>query len=63
MALKVDAALLEALGLEASDSEIHAHGGSGFASTFRLSSKIRGNEVDYFVKTGSGQDAEVMFRG
>ena len=39
-------------------------GGSGFASTFKLTTTdAEGNEKDFFVKTGSGQDAEVMFRG
>jgi hypothetical protein len=63
MAPKVDTAILKALGLDASKTHITSHGGSGFASTFRLSSTLDGEEVNYFVKTGTGDDAEVMFRG
>ncbi len=63
MAPKVDSAILEALGLDAKSSKIGAHGGSGFASTFKLSSEVDGKEVNYFVKTGTGADAEIMFRG
>ena len=59
----VDPAILEALGLDASQTKIASHGGSGFASTFKLSSIIDGQPVNYFVKTGSGSDSEVMFRG
>lgn len=60
----VDAAILEALGLSAEQTKISSHGGSGFASTFRLSSVTsEGETVNYFVKTGTGPDAEVMFRG
>lgn len=59
----VDPALLEALGLDPAASEINSHGGSGFASTFKLSSTKDGKRVNYFVKTGTGKDAEVMFRG
>lgn len=63
MAPKVDSAILEALGLDAKSSKIAAHGGSGFASTFKLSGQVDGKEVNYFVKTGTGTDAEIMFRG
>jgi hypothetical protein len=63
MAPSVDPAILEALGLDASQASISAHGGSGFASTFKLSAVVDGKPVDYFVKTGSGSNAEVMFRG
>ena len=63
MAPSVDPALLEALGLDSSVTKIATHGGSGFASTFRLTSTIQGEEVSFFVKTGTGPDAEVMFRG
>jgi protein-ribulosamine 3-kinase len=63
MAPAVDPAILEALGLDASQASISAHGGSGFSSTFKLSAVVDGKPVDYFVKSGSGSDAEVMFRG
>ena len=63
MAPNVDSAILEALGLDPGTAKIATHGGSGFASTFKLSSTVDGKVKNYFVKTGSGKDAEVMFRG
>ncbi|TPX09960.1 uncharacterized protein E0L32_008807 [Thyridium curvatum] len=63
MAPSVDPAIVEALGLDPASTKIVSHGGSGFASTFKLSSVVDGEEKNYFVKTGTGKDAEVMFRG
>lgn len=63
MAPSVDPALLEALKLDPSTTRISSHGGSGFSATFRLTTVVGGEEVSYFVKTGTGPDAEVMFRG
>ncbi|PKS06990.1 hypothetical protein jhhlp_005587 [Lomentospora prolificans] len=63
MAPGVDSALIEALKLDPKTTRISTHGGSGFASTFRLTTSANGQDVNYFVKTGSGQDSEVMFRG
>jgi protein-ribulosamine 3-kinase len=59
----VDPAITEALGLDPSNTKIASHGGSGFASTFKLSSTVDGVNKNYFVKTGTGADAEVMFTG
>lgn len=61
--MAVDSAVLEALGLEAQNTTQTSHGGAGFSSTFKLSSTKDGKEVKYFVKLGTGKDAEVMFRG
>lgn len=61
--MPVDSAILEALGLDAQNTKQASHGGSGFSSTFRLTGVKDGKEVNYFVKTGTGPDAEVMFRG
>ncbi|KAI2632396.1 fructosamine kinase [Hypoxylon sp. NC1633] len=63
MSTKADAAILEALGLNSKDTKITSHGGSGFASTFKLSSAVDGKEKNYFVKTGTGSDSEIMFKG
>ena len=63
MAPAVDSAILEALGLSSETTKIASHGGSGFSSTFKLSSTQDGRVTNYFVKTGSGKDAEVMFKG
>lgn len=63
MAPTVDTAILDALGLEPANTKMVNHGGSGFSSTFKLSSIKDGQEMNYFVKTGTGKDAEVMFQG
>ncbi len=63
MAPAVDGAILEALGLDAKDTKMSAHGGSGFSSTFKLSTTVDGQAKHYFIKTGSGADAETMFQG
>lgn len=63
MAPAVDGAIIEALGLDTSDTSIASHGSSGFASTFKLSTTVDGKPKQYFVKTGSGADAETMFKG
>jgi protein-ribulosamine 3-kinase len=63
MSSSIDPAILEALGLEANATKITSHGGSGFSGTFKLSSIVDGQAVNYFVKVGTGSDAEVMFRG
>jgi hypothetical protein len=60
---KVDPAIIEALGLDPASAAMHSHGGSGFASTFKIKGEKDGKPVNYFVKTGTGKDAEVMFRG
>ncbi|KAH6620621.1 Fructosamine/Ketosamine-3-kinase [Chaetomium sp. MPI-SDFR-AT-0129] len=59
----VDPAILDALGLEATSSKLVSHGGSGFASSYKLTATKDGHELAFFVKTGTGPQAEVMFRG
>lgn len=61
--MSVDSAILTALGLDAANTKISSHGGSGFSSTFKLSTTLDGQSKNYFVKTGTGQDAEEMFKG
>ncbi|TGJ85221.1 hypothetical protein E0Z10_g3548 [Xylaria hypoxylon] len=63
MPSKVDPAIIEALSLDPNTTKITSHGGSGFASTFKLSSTVNGKEMNYFVKTGTGEDAALMFQG
>lgn len=63
MAPNVDPAILDALGLDPASTKLSSHGGSGFSSTFKLSSTVDSKPVNYFIKTGSGKDSEVMFRG
>lgn len=59
----VDPALAEALGLDPSTVKMASHGGSGFASSSKLTGLKDGKEAQFFVKTGSCADAEAMFRG
>ncbi|EAQ87015.1 hypothetical protein CHGG_08268 [Chaetomium globosum CBS 148.51] len=59
----IEAAILEALGLEATSSKLVSHGGSGFSSTYKLMATKDGQQLTFFIKTGTGPDAEVMFRG
>ncbi|PSR87055.1 Fructosamine/Ketosamine-3-kinase [Coniella lustricola] len=61
--MPVDPAILDALGLDADSAKQASHGGSGFSSTYRLTGFKDGKPVSYFVKTGLGKDAEIMFRG
>lgn len=61
--MQVDSAILQALELDAQDAKQASHGGSGFSSTFKLTGVKDGKDVSYFVKTGTGPDAETMFRG
>lgn len=63
MAPTVDSAILAALGLDPKTTKQASHGGSGFSSTFKISGTKDGKEVRYFVKTGTGSDAKVMFAG
>ncbi|CAK7567831.1 MAG: hypothetical protein SEPTF4163_005801 [Sporothrix epigloea] len=70
--MQVDQAIVTALGLDPATATIESHGGSGFASTYKLTGHRQDNgstssneapRVQYFVKTGSGADAATMFRG
>ncbi|KEF54879.1 uncharacterized protein A1O9_09322 [Exophiala aquamarina CBS 119918] len=54
----IDPAILRALALDAS-SKISTHGGSGFASTFRITTP----STSVFIKTSSSSGAAVMFQG
>ncbi|KAK7980695.1 fructosamine-3-kinase [Apiospora arundinis] len=71
MGAGVDPAILEALALDPASTQIAPHGGSGFSSTLKLTS-TRGSDngkdgvsktKNYFVKTGTGAEAELMFKG
>lgn len=68
----LDPAILKALKLDAATTTIASHGGSGFSSTAKLTSKVvekdadgkdTGTEKLYFVKIGKGKDSGVMFAG
>jgi protein-ribulosamine 3-kinase len=55
----IDPAILRALNIDASSAEISTHGGSGFASTFRIITPT----TSIFVKQSSSPGAEIMFQG
>ena len=59
----IDPSILRALSLDAPTTKIASHGGSGFASTFRLTATGPGAETSIFVKTAPGSGAAVMFEG
>lgn len=59
----VDPAIVEALGLDPEKTKMASHGGSGFSSTFKISSVVNGKEKNFFVKTGTGKDTDIMFTG
>ncbi|GAB0136253.1 hypothetical protein EsDP_00004562 [Epichloe bromicola] len=63
MAPNVDVEILKALGLQDEEAQISSHGGSGFSSTFKLTATKNGQPINYFVKTGAGKNAELMFKG
>lgn len=59
----IDSAILTALNLDKNHTTISSAGGSGFSSTFKLSTTKDGQPFDYFVKTSSGEGARIMFEG
>ena len=64
--MKLDEAVLKALpsGVDRAKTSVASHGGSGFSSTAKISTILPdGTEMQYFMKTGTGKDAEVMFAG
>ncbi|EPE03766.1 fructosamine kinase [Ophiostoma piceae UAMH 11346] len=66
--MSVDPAIITVLGLDPETATIRSHGGSGFASSYKLTGRRLDAGSDaplthYFVKTGSGPEAEAMFRG
>lgn len=62
--MKIDSAILRALSLDAAQTTIKSHGGSGFSSTAKISTTLKDRtEKHFFMKTGRGKDAEMMFKG
>lgn len=55
----LDRAVQDALGLDTAQTTVSPHGGSGFSSTFKITTPERA----YFMKTGRGDAARVMFEG
>ena len=63
MSSPVDSAILHALSLDTSSTKIASHGGSGFASTFRLTTTTSNRPKSFFIKTSPNPDAALMFEG
>lgn len=64
--MKVDPAILKLLQLDAEATSVSSAGGGGCssASTSKIISKLDdGSEKTFFMKTGIGNAAEVMFEG
>jgi protein-ribulosamine 3-kinase len=63
--MKVDPAIIKLLGLDPDKTSVSsAGGGSSFASTSKIVSQLDdGSEKAFFMKTGSGKAAEIMFAG
>ncbi|KAI9716523.1 MAG: hypothetical protein M1812_005254 [Candelaria pacifica] len=61
--MKLDSAIVEALSLDPSKTTVASHGGSGFSTTAKITTTLNGEERKFFMKTGKGKDAEIMFEG
>jgi protein-ribulosamine 3-kinase len=64
--MKLDPAVAKLLGLDAATTAVSSAGGGGCssASTSKIVSKLQdGTETVFFMKTGSGEAAKVMFEG
>lgn len=64
--MKLDPAVVKLLGLDTAATTVTSAGGGGCssASTSKIVSKLQdGTEKAFFMKTGSGKDAKVMFKG
>jgi protein-ribulosamine 3-kinase len=64
--MKLDPAVVKLLGLDATSTSVSSAGGGGCssASTSKIVTKLQdGTEKAFFMKTGNGKDAKVMFEG
>jgi protein-ribulosamine 3-kinase len=64
--MKIDPALVSLLKLDAAQTTISGAGGGGMssASTSKITTKLEdGSTMQYFMKTGRGKEAEIMFEG
>jgi protein-ribulosamine 3-kinase len=64
--MKLDPAVVKLLGLNPDKTNVSSAGGGGMssASTSKIVSQLDdGTEKAYFMKTGSGEEAEIMFKG
>jgi hypothetical protein len=64
--MRLDPAVIQLLGLDPDKTYVSSAGGGGMssASTSKIVSQLGdGTEKAYFMKTGSGKEADVMFEG
>ncbi|TKA66822.1 hypothetical protein B0A55_08261 [Friedmanniomyces simplex] len=64
--MKLDSAVVSLLGLDPKNTSVSSSGGVGMssASTSKITSKLSdGSEMQYFMKTSKGREAETMFEG
>ena len=62
--MKIDSAVIRALSLDPAKTTVAKHGGSGFSTTAKITTTLKdGIEKDFFIKTGKGKDAQVIFAG
>jgi protein-ribulosamine 3-kinase len=64
--MKLDAAVTKLLGLNPEKTRVASAGGGGMssASTCKIVSQLDdGTDKTFFMKTGTGKEAEVMFAG
>jgi len=64
--MKLDSAIIKLLGLDPNTTSVSSAGGGGMssASTSQITTKLgNGDEMKYFLKTGKGKEAEIMFAG
>jgi protein-ribulosamine 3-kinase len=64
--MKLDTAVLKLLSLDESTTTVSSGGGGGCSSatTSKITTKLEdGTEKCFFMKTGSGSDAQIMFEG
>jgi protein-ribulosamine 3-kinase len=64
--MKLDPAVLKLLQLDADSTSVSSAGGGGCssASTSKIVSQLsNGEKKAFFMKTGSGRSAEIMFEG
>ncbi|THW94489.1 fructosamine kinase [Aureobasidium pullulans] len=62
--MTIDSAVAQLLSLDPKETTVSGSGGSSFSSTSKITTKLGdGTEKQFFMKTGSGKEASVMFEG
>lgn len=62
--MKLDPVIIRTLSLNESVTSVAKHGGSGFATTAKITTQSEdGGQKHFFLKTGKGKESEVMFKG